>query len=657
MTSPSLAGADKPRFYHFDIARGAYLRPETFKQALQGAAAAGFTHFVPYLENMIRLPATAKACPACAYTPELWAEFQTAAMAAGIALVPHANVIGHSHDICLAYPELADNHPGEGSLDPTVDATRDWTRRVLSEFAACSPPGCFLIGGDEWQPPRHLLVKPGFDTGRAWVEQMNLASETLVPLGFTPLVWHDMLIHFPAVIDTLSRDAVILFWYYDEDSDYAALDLFRRHGFRVVMAAGVCGPYLCRRWANGVACARRAQRHHETDGFMLTTWENVTWEHQRLTMACVGRFLRTGTWPATLVDAASRLDVLERLPAESALAADLRQEAEKLLASPDWAEFPECRDDFLARLAPDLEARRRSFERYHYADGPIYQHLLPGAPAPAQAARVAPAPKLAHASRQATPAFGLRVHEDTELGTVIRFHNAGETFVVYPRFAGTLQDWRQGEQVLIPHTVPDWVARVQPQSGGYRGYTGAGGLRPIWALGTHLNPNILWQSPAAWRIVEQSESRLELEVSQAFAHADITRRISVTRGEDGFRYRVTAVNRLPGAAGGWNFNFLLHMPAEEFEHLRFTWEEDGRQSTDIRRALNTVLKVDARRHLAIVTRHWTVTVDSDPDHTAFYLVDWSSAGRYITPDVHSIFRDLEVGQTLTTEWRFRAECR
>ena len=90
----------------YDIARGAFLRPESLCEILRRAAKSGFTHFIPYLENMIDLPSMTKASARYAYTPDDWRVFQDTAKECGIELVPHFNVIGHSNQICLAYPEL-----------------------------------------------------------------------------------------------------------------------------------------------------------------------------------------------------------------------------------------------------------------------------------------------------------------------------------------------------------------------------------------------------------------------------------------------------------------------------------------------------------------------------------------------------------------------
>ena len=111
---------------HYDIARGAYLKTQYVHEAIRLAAASGYTHFMPYLENMIRLPSMEKASPPCAYTGQDWRAFDATAKSVGVTLVPWFNVIGHTHDIGLAYPELAGPEDRGGpQLDPERQVTRD----------------------------------------------------------------------------------------------------------------------------------------------------------------------------------------------------------------------------------------------------------------------------------------------------------------------------------------------------------------------------------------------------------------------------------------------------------------------------------------------------------------------------------------------------
>jgi hypothetical protein len=167
--------------FHYDIARGTYLKPDIFCRALKLAAESGYTHFLPYLENMIRLPSMERACPSCAYTAEDWKRFEAVAKDAGIELVPHFNVIGHTESIAPAYPELCyeDTEINHLDLDVEKEVTCEWIRHCLGEFCDFSNSQYFLIGGDEWQTPKHLLARVDFDVAKTWVDQINSAVSQL----------------------------------------------------------------------------------------------------------------------------------------------------------------------------------------------------------------------------------------------------------------------------------------------------------------------------------------------------------------------------------------------------------------------------------------------------------------------------------------------
>ena len=67
--------------------------------------------------------------------------------------------------------------------------------RCLEEFCSFSRSEYFLIGGDEWNVPPHLLKQKNVDAGRAWCDYVNLAVDYLDSQNRIPIVWHDMLVH------------------------------------------------------------------------------------------------------------------------------------------------------------------------------------------------------------------------------------------------------------------------------------------------------------------------------------------------------------------------------------------------------------------------------------------------------------------------------
>lgn len=599
------------RGFHYDIARGAYLRPEWFHEAIRHAVRCGYTHFLPYLENMIRLPSMEKACPDVAYRPEDWRAFEKTAFENNIELVPHFNVIGHTEHICAKYPELAGAHGG-AELDVEREETREWVLSCLAEFCEVSQARYFLIGGDEWQTPNHLLERHAGHIGRLWAEHLNAAIHFLSKQNRIPIVWHDMLTHYPEALEHLSRDAVIAFWFYDETQGYPFLETLKKYGFQTLMASGCLG-LLDRRHVNAVRCAMASVERYQADGFLMTSWEEIRWEYQSPLMEMTAEVLKNGNRP-------SESDALSAYAFWKREAGSPDEALERLKA---WRRYPVLRACLEAQLTGDAETERALYEKYQHPTGRIHASI--GHP-----------PRMASAA-----SFGIEIAEEADAGTALRFVNGAETFVIYPRYGATLQDWRYQEHSVIAHTLPEFLRSNKFASGGYRSHTRAGGFRPIWALGTHSNPCILWQHPFEWRIPETAPSRRAVEFSLSLPHVDVRYRVSIERGTSGFLFEAEAVNRLENIHAGWNFNLPLVWDAASHSVLSWGNGEVAGNEPQWYPDVKTV-------HLA--TPHWNLDIVPKPGETAGCFVD---RGRdWITPDLHGLYRPRKIGETIRTQWRF-----
>ena len=647
------------KFYMYDIARGAYLRPEAFHKILRHAAASGFTHFIPYLENMIDLPSMTKASCSCAYTAEDWKAFQKTAEESGIELVPHFNVIGHSNQICLAYPELSCKRENAAEkkelsedfsqqadptnfaeLNPETEVAQQWMQNCLKEYCSFSKSEYFLIGGDEWNTPPPLLAQEGYDAGIAWCDYMNIAIDYLVSRNRIPIIWHDMLVHYPHVLERLNKNAVIAFWFYDYDSGYPFLDILKKYGFKTIMATGLCNGAMTLRRESAFKRAMEESRKYQADGFMVTTWLDGRVERQKANLTLCGELLSGKTIPSIYPETVSALMILQKTKAylnEQDILSQ-KKRLNQLLSDPAWERFPEYRFILQHTADEDLEALRKNYVINHYPEGPLYKTFLP-------VKKRASAPAKKSNQPEIPSGFGIELTKDPVTGNTIRFYNDGETFVLYPDYGARLQDWRFGENVLIANGLPVFLKKnPYQQPGSFRSYNSPG-FMPMWDFGTHLNPNIIWQYPWDFQIGTSDPEEMTVTVFRKFPHVELRYKITVKKGVHGFKYDLEAVNLMPDVTASFGWNFCLS--TDQTFALEFASGSERKKLLDFKNDL-PVFKNGST--LQITHPDWILDIETAPDDSEGFWLDWGYG--WITPDYHGKYRSLKVGESYQTSWNF-----
>ena len=655
-----------PRFYMYDIARGAYLRPDALREMLRHAARCHFTHFIPYLENMIDLPSMTKGACRCAYTQQDWESFQKTAEEAGIELVPHFNVIGHSNKICRAYPELTgrtDIHAETGAdgkpvntpddpfyfseLDPTTPTAQQWMLRCLQEFCSFSKSEYFLIGGDEWNAPQHLLARKDTDAGRVWCDYINLAVDYLVSQNRTPIIWHDMLVHYPHVLERLSRKAVVAFWFYDFDTGYPFLGTLKKFGFRTIMAAGLCAGALSQRRERGLHCAMRECVKYQADAFMVTTWSDGRWERQIANVDLCGKMLDEGKIPSIYPETVSTVVYLQRIKnaADEKKKSFWQQKLNQLLADPAWTVYPEYRDLLKATVENDMDFLRKTYAVHHYPEGPLYDTFQQKTETVSKIFK----PEENKPKPVQSAGFGIELIRDAVTGNTIRFRNGSETFVLYPDYGAKLADWRIGGNLLVPNKMPDFLKKnPNRQPGSYKSYDVAA-FSPAWDIGTHLNPNIIWSYPWEFQMDASNPEEPAVEMFHKFTHAEIRYRVSMKKGVHGFRWNARVVNLLPHIQAAFGWNFLL--TGEQILDTEFLKGGDDTGVTLL--DFCNELPVFECSTLILKNPNWNLTLETPPEKSAGFWIDWGKG--WMTPDLHGKYQPLAVGETYETEWNFILE--
>lgn len=605
------------RVFHYDIARGAYLKPEYFRQAIKLAADAGFTHFLPYLEHMQLLKSASKQSPDCAYSIGQMQSFAAYASSLGIELIPHFNVLGHSRALIESYPTLGAEKVFE--LDITKPETVVFLRNCLREMLPLCSCGSILIGGDEWQLPAPLARRKDFNAARAIADYLNVLIDFLQANGVKPLLWHDMLLHYPEVLKWLSRNAVIVFWIYDEDSDYPLLQYLKEHGFSPIIAGGLCDGYLTNRRTRGIKKCLEVAANNNIP-IMMTCWEIVPWERMRHVIPLLGSILRN----------------------ESRYEAVIKNISIQELCH-GFNETPGVKSIFESRVNKDLfrmEFDAESFTRYHYPAGPIYQSLN-AKPLPPPATSAYPPPAIAKCGN----GLALQIDRDMELGEVLAVFNNNESFKVYPKFGMTLQAWHKDGKWLIFNLIEKNIKAIYPYPGGYRSYLSAGGLRPVASFGAWHNPCMIWNYPFAYEIEQNTKEAIIIRGRLELYHLQVQCLISVHRGAPGFQYRIVVKNRLDHAAFfRLGFNFMLAMHAEDMASAEFYGKKFSDQSDS--------LIFMASNEIEISCGGRQLTIETD-DAMAGIWMDWGQS--FLTPDFRTPYLKLNPDAQMTANWQMKAE--
>ncbi|NMC07703.1 MAG: family 20 glycosylhydrolase [Candidatus Lokiarchaeota archaeon] len=78
---------------------------------------------------------------------------------------------------------------------------------------------------------------------KLYIMHVNRVIQIVKGFGKIPLIWHDYLLKYPACIDELDKDVVIVYWMYGKDkspADFAGdIAFFKQKGFKVLVASSV----------------------------------------------------------------------------------------------------------------------------------------------------------------------------------------------------------------------------------------------------------------------------------------------------------------------------------------------------------------------------------------------------------------------------------
>jgi hypothetical protein len=227
-----------------DISRGQVSTLENFKRIIDFLARHKMNTYMPYLEDMVRFdkyPSIGKGRGAL--TEKEVKELVNYAERNFVEVIPIFQTLGHYENILaqekfLKYAEF----PGAASLNVASEETYEFLENMLKEVFEMFPSKKFHMGADEsWDV--------GLGESKELVEESSLAEvhlkhykrvyEICKKYDKEVLMYGDILLHHPEILDELPKDITVVDWHYRANFDYESAELFKEKGFDYYVSPSV----------------------------------------------------------------------------------------------------------------------------------------------------------------------------------------------------------------------------------------------------------------------------------------------------------------------------------------------------------------------------------------------------------------------------------
>jgi len=212
--------SDRILAYHYDLKRGMWAAPYMNRLA-ETLAGWGFNCVVYEIEDKLRFARGPGFAHADALDGRQTARVVADLRARGLDVIPLMQSLGHAECV-LAKGEFAHLRESDAHTDqyhPLSAEARDWLIDLFDEIIDVFQPRQFVhMGGDE---TRHLGQS---ETCRPVVEQIGVGGlylRHMMPLfehirsrGLRPIIWADIVLAHPEVLDQIPRYVVLMDWDY-----------------------------------------------------------------------------------------------------------------------------------------------------------------------------------------------------------------------------------------------------------------------------------------------------------------------------------------------------------------------------------------------------------------------------------------------------------
>ena len=283
-TIPCMAIYDKPdmamRGWQDDISRGPIPTMDFLKEEIRRMASFKLNTFTLYTEHVFKLRKHPGIAPPDGITADEVRELVRFAHQYNVDIIGNFQSFGHFENI-LKVPEYKYLGENQSTISPAKEESYKFLSDVYSEIVPAYDSKYFHINCDEVGlgdgPSKKLIDSIGIDGVYAY--HINRINDLLKPYHKQIMMWGDIAVNNPKIIDRLPKDMIIVSWGYSAiDSRDDQILPFVKSGFQFIVAPGVsCWgriyPDMNRANINIYNYLRDGYKY-KAIGFINTTWDD-----------------------------------------------------------------------------------------------------------------------------------------------------------------------------------------------------------------------------------------------------------------------------------------------------------------------------------------------------------------------------------------------
>jgi len=226
-----------------DISRGPVPTPEYMKQQIRRMAELKVNTLTYYTEHVVKTESHPVFAPkGGSLTIREWRELDEYANKYHIQLIGNFQSFGHFQQI-LKHPEYAHLGEGESLLSPAFEESYDFLEDIYEEMVPAFRSDYFHVNSDETFDLGKGASKELVDSlgiARVYAQHIIRIHEILTRLDKKILVWADIALKHPEIIDLLPKDIVMIPWDYGVREDFKfMIQPLKDAGFEVLISTGV----------------------------------------------------------------------------------------------------------------------------------------------------------------------------------------------------------------------------------------------------------------------------------------------------------------------------------------------------------------------------------------------------------------------------------